>query len=201
MSHVKQCFIQQKGNFNTNSRNTNFRTFPKLYSLPWRWHSGSLFFNYFYFNISYLVHKLLLEIPFTPFWSHITVSYFFISASKKIQALKHELPADTQQHHNSHVKLPVIEPHAIWGWLILVSLKIPSPSLLEMNYTCRTQYFITKKKKKKTYNLNIVMLFMIIKLCKFIAVNQIMKVAWTTSFNHKGTSHFLPEVILCCTDS
>lgn len=96
MSHVKLCFIQQKGNFNMNSRNTNFRTFPKLYFLPWRQHSGRNFFN-----ISYLVHKLILEIALTPFWSHITVSYSFISASKKIQALKHELPADTQQHHNN----------------------------------------------------------------------------------------------------
>lgn len=73
MSHVKLCFIQQKGSFSMSSRKINFRTFPKLYFLPWRQHSGSHFLN-----ISYLVHKLILEIAFTPFWSHITILLLFL---------------------------------------------------------------------------------------------------------------------------
>lgn len=118
-----------------------------------------------------------------------------------------ELPIAAQQYQPYQPSTVLV--HARWSWHMLVSLKITLPSLVERDYICRTQAFVTRGKKdikergegKKKETLRFWILFITDKLCKTIMAYQIMKVTGNTSFNHKGTSPFLSEEVPCCTDS
>lgn len=149
-------------------------------------------FLYFSFRVGDNFRNIIYS-----FFICITVYNSFISASKNIKAVKHELPIAAQQYQPYQPSTVLV--HARWSWYTLLSLKITLPSLVERDYIYRTQAFATREKKKegkeerergegkKKETLRFWILFITDKLCKTIMAYQIMKVTGNTSFNHKGT--------------